>query len=311
MLANVLKRSHFSPKFALRSAPSLFVRRVTTSQSLKVPRVLRKDSRRSYGLALIGLTATWIGWNQIGVTENDSNVNYDAENTVVVENGISPFPIHMGPPQYPLSTSYSLLGYGFRYVTFVSFKVYALGIYIADQDKHLVHDVLSTNFLSTVFIDTDQTKSHKENVDLAMRTPEKSSVLIGNLLDAGCRMMAKITPVRNTDFKHLRDGLVRTILNHPEAKNNQELLNPGLEQLKNAFTRKGKVPKDHDLMLELQVNGSLQVLYYDRANDEMVTMGLVNEPLVGKFLFSQYMSGPKPLSPTTQKSVAEHIVNMV
>ncbi|AQZ18389.1 AIM46 (YHR199C) [Zygosaccharomyces parabailii] len=310
MLSNILIRSRLPSKCALRNLSSLYIRRAN-SHSLALSKSVSRNKRGNYGLTLIGLAAAWAAINQTIPTENDADVNDDAENTVVVDRSVSPFPIHLAPPQYPLSTSYSLLGYGFRYVTFVSFRVYALGIYIADQDRHLVHDVLSTKFLSTVFIDTDQAKSHKENVADAMKNPEKSAVLIGNLLDAGCRMLAKITPVRNTDFNHLKDGLVRTILNHPDAKNNYELLNPGLEQLKNAFTRKGKVPKDHDLMLELQANGSLQLSYYDRGNDEMVILGQVNEPLVGKFLFSQYMSGPKPLSPSTQQSVAEHIVSLV
>lgn len=312
MLVNLLTKSRLSSKSAIRALSSPSSRRLYNSGNVQIPRASTKKRQIYYELAaLTGLTATWAIKNQIQPTENDANVNDDAENTVTVDKGVTPFPVEVGPPKYPLSTNYSLLGYGFRYVTFLSFKVYALGIYIANEDKHLVPEVLSTKFLSTAFVDSDHSKSHKENISDAMSDSEKSTVLIGNLLDTGCRMLAKVTPVRNTDFNHLKDGLVRTILNHPEARNNQDLLNPGLNELREAFTKKGKVPKDHDLLLELQANGSLQLAYYDRKNDEMVSMGLVNEPLVGKFLFSQYMSGPKPLSPTTQKSVAEHIVTMV
>lgn len=243
--------------------------------------------------------------------QSDSNIQDDAQNTVNVDSSVTPFPTKLGPPTFPLSTEYSLLGYGFRSVTFVSFRVYALGIYIADQDKPLVPTVLDSNFMSTAFIDTDPSKSHSENVKQALDNPSKSGVLIGNLLDGGARMLAKLTPVRNTDFNHLRDGFIRTILNHPEAKNNQEKLSAGLEELRQAFTEKGKVAKDDDLLVELQANGALQFLYYNRKKDQVLTMGRVDEPLVGKYLFSQYMSGPKPLSPSTKESVAAHIAAMV
>lgn len=242
---------------------------------------------------------------------NDANVHDDEETTVNVDNAVTPFSVKLGPPQLPLSTQYSLLGYGFRSVTFISFKVYALGIYIADQDKHLIPEVLDSKFLSSAFIDIDASKSHKENVKRALDDPERSTVLIGNLLDSGARMLAKITPVRNTDFNHLRDGFIRTILNHPEAKNHQEVLSAGLEELKQAFTEKGKVAKDDDLLIELQANGELQFSYFNRKKDQVVTMGHVYEPLVSKLLFSQYMSGPKPLSPSAKESVAAHISAMV
>ncbi|GCE97349.1 altered inheritance of mitochondria protein 18 mitochondrial [Zygosaccharomyces mellis] len=311
MLSSLLSRSRISPKSAIKTFPLFSARRSYHMKNVQLPRHFTKGRQTYYGLSLAGLTALWAINNQSRAATNDANVNDDAENTVTVDKSVTPFEVEVGPPKYPLSTVYSLLGYGFRYVTFISFKVYVMGIYIANEDKHLVPEVLSSKFLSSVFVDTDHNKSHKENVSDAMNDPEKSAVLVGNLLDTGCRMLAKLTPVRNTDFNHLRDGLIRTILTHPEAKNNQEALNTGFNELKEAFTKKGKVPKDHDLLLELQANGSLQLAYYDRKKDNMVKLGLVNEPLVGKFLFSQYMGGPKPLSPSTQKSIAEHIVTMV
>lgn len=308
---NLLSRSRISSKSAFRTLPLVSTRRAYHLKNVQIPRHFARGRQTYYGLSLAGLTAVWAINSQLKAADNDANVNDDAENTVSVDKSVTAFPVEVGPPKYPLSTVYSLLGYGFRYVTFISFKVYVMGIYIANEDKHLVPEVLSSKFLSTVFVDTDHNKSHKENVSDAMNDPEKSAVLVGNLLDTGCRMLAKLTPVRNTDFNHLRDGLIRTILAHPEAKNNQEALNTGLNELKEAFTKKGKVPKDDDLLLELQANGSLQLAYYNRKKDDMIRLGLINEPLVGKFLFSQYMGGPKPLSPSTQKSVAEHIVTMV
>lgn len=311
MLLKLLSRTRIPSKTAIRTSPVFSACRGYHQGVVRIPRHFAKSRPAYYGLSLAGLTAAWAINNQLEAADNDAAVNDDAENTVAVDKNITPFPVEVGPPKYPLSTVYSLLGFGSRYVTFISFKVYALGIYIANEDKHLVPEVLSTKLLSFAFIDTDHNKSHKENVRDAMNDPEKSGILAGNILDTGCRMLAKITPVRNTDFNHLRDGLIKTILAHPEAKNNQDALKVGLNELKEAFTKKGKVPKDHDLLLELQANGSLQLAYHDRKKDKMVRLGYVNEPLVGKFLFSQYMGGRKPLSPSTQKSVAEHIVAML
>ncbi|QLG75084.1 hypothetical protein HG535_0H04110 [Zygotorulaspora mrakii] len=261
--------------------------------------------------SLATLAATWVTYVCFRTLENDANLLDDQDTTVNVDNSVSPFPTKLGPPEYPVSAKYVLLGYGARSVTFVSFRVYALGVYIAEQDRHLIPNVLNSKFLSTAFIDTDPSKSHQENVKEAMSDPKKSSILIDNLLDSGARMLVKITPVRNTDFNHLRDGFVKSVLNHPEAKNNQEVLSAGLEELRKAFTLKGKVAKNDDLIVELQANGGLQLSYYDRKRGHVTLLGRVNQQLVGKYLFSQYMSGPKPLSPSAKDSVASHIVALV
>lgn len=311
LLNNIMKRAPLHGRYAIKD---LCLKNSYRSRwSFAVRQELPKRSSDNSGLKYALAAATILGTTSLtcAVLENDASLNDDAEKTVSVDPSVTPFPIQVGPPEYPLSTVYSLLGYGFRSVTFISFRVYALGIYIADQDKHLIPDVLDSKFLSNAFIDTDGTKSHAENLKEALDDPVKSTVLIGNLLDSGTRMMAKLTPVRNTDFNHLKDGFIRTILNHPEAKNNQAVLSAGLEELRKAFTEKGRVAKDDDLIVELQANGSLQFSYHDRKKDQMVRMGLVNEPLVGKLLFSQYMSGPKPLSPSTKNSIAAHIAAMV
>lgn len=299
--SNALKTVNSSVRFAKRLS--------STGVRGHRSKTANKYSNLAVALALGGCGLAAL--SSLETLKNDANLWDDGETTVNVDNSVTPFPIKLGPPQVPLSTEYKMLGYGFRYVTFISFRVYALGIYVADQDKHLIPDVLDSKFLASAFIDTDGSKSHQENLKLALDDPEKSTVLIGNLLDSGIRMMAKLTPTRNTDFNHLRDGFIRTTLNHPEAKNHQETLSKGLEELKQAFTEKGRVAKDDDLIVELQANGGLQFFYYNRKKDHVLTMGHVDEPLVGKLLFSQYMSGPKPLSPSAKESVASHIAAMV
>ncbi|CEP22083.1 unnamed protein product [Cyberlindnera jadinii] len=222
-------------------------------------------------------------------------------NSIAVDNAVDPFPINL-----KYSTDYTVLGTGVRSVTFVSFKVYALGIYAAVQDLNKIPTVLDSNFLSSAFIDTDSTKSHRENVFKALNDKEKSKVLVSNLLDSNIRLVARITPIRNTDFNHLRDGLVKSIL---AAKVQDETLDKGLQQLKEAFLRKGSVAKNSNLVLERLGDGQLQLYFENTKTGELETLGRVQEPIVSKVLFLQYLSGG--LSPSTRESCIEKISQLV
>lgn len=303
-------------KFSLRNAPRLVISPLSqrsvkrfSSKAGKIPHTSWSTKSKCVLAGCLALSS-FAALNYQSIN-NDQNIKDDAENSVRVDKSVSPFPTKLAPPEFPLTTSYTLLGYGTRSVTFVGFKVYALGIYSADLDLQLIPTVLDSKFLSTAFIDTDPSKPHSENVQTALNDPIKSRILIGNLLDSGIRMVAKITPIRNTDFNHLKDGLVKSIMGHPDANANQECLSKGLKELKEAFTRKGSVPKDDDLIIELQANSGLQLYYYNRKKNDFVSLGQVSEPIIGKFLFSQYLSGPKPLSPNTKESVASKITTLV
>ncbi|SCV01697.1 LAME_0G17920g1_1 [Lachancea meyersii CBS 8951] len=258
------------------------------------------------GLASLG----YFAW-QSQLIGNDANLKEDISASVEVDKAVSPFPTKLGPPEFPLTIPYTLLGFGVRSVTFVNFKVYGLGLYVANEDLPLISKIFSTNYLSLAFVDTDNSKDHSENVEQALQDPVKSRALIGSLIDGGVRMMAKITPIRNTDFNHLKEGLVKSILNHPDAKNNQEVVSRGIRELKDAFTRKGVVPKNDDLLIELQANGSLQLSYRSRKSSESILLGRVDEPMIGRLLFSQYLSGPKPLSGAARESFVSKIKTLV
>lgn len=270
----------------------------------------RHTRHRTFALTTSGVLLS-LGIYEWKVLENDSNLKDEPASSINVDKSVSPFPTILAPPEYPLTTNYALLGYGTRSVTFINFKVYALGIYVAQDDLKLIPKILSTNFLSTAFIDTDNTRSHAENVEAALKDDQKSRVLVSNLIDAGVRMVAKITPIRNTDFNHLKEGLIKSILKHPDAKKDQEKLSRGLQELKDAFIRKGSVPKNDDLLLELQANGSLQMYYWSRKSKKMIELGRVDEPFIGKLLFSEYLSGPKPLSKGTRDTFVSKISKMV
>ncbi|SMN19141.1 similar to Saccharomyces cerevisiae YHR198C AIM18 Putative protein of unknown function [Maudiozyma saulgeensis] len=228
-----------------------------------------------------------------------------------INDQINSFPSALRPPLYPLSTNYSLLGLGVRSVIVESFKVYGLGIYIADSDRKLVPMILNSFFLKKAFIDTDESKTHKENVKAALDDPVKSVILARNLLDGGVRMTAKFTPIKNTNLTFVREGIIKTIWNHPDAEANKEILEKGIDELRKAFNKKGSFLKDDDLLMELNADGSLQITYVNCKHGDIYKMDLVKEPAVGRFLFSQYMSGPNPLSVPCKNEIVKSLVDLV
>lgn len=259
----------------------------------------------------VGITAIGLFSSMTLSIENDQNVKENAFELVEVEKGLDPFPTMLSKAEYPVKADYTLLGYGTRAVTFLSFKIYGCGIYAATEDLELIPKVFDSKFLSSAFIDFDKSKSHRENLKLALENPEISRVLISNLLDSRIKLLVKITPIRNTDFNHLRDGLIKSIIAHSESKTDEVRLNVGLDQFRDAFSRRGSVPKNDDLLLELQSDGSLQLYHHSKKTGESHTLGKVTEPFIGKLLLEQYLSGPKPLSPSTKESVADRICSMV
>lgn len=196
---------------------------------------------------------------------------------VFLDKSVDPFPTKIG--------NYSMVGSGIRSVTFLGFKVYAVGIYINHKDIIKAKTVL-------------------KNYDLGdLNDEEKSGIIIADLLNNNVDFLIRISPVRNTDFGHLRDGFIKSILAHPISKTKRDDVNEGLQQLRSVFMGyKGSVPKNHLLML-LTSNGKLTISYSD--NKTVSEMGKVDNELVGQLLLLQYMSGKKPLSEPLRQSCNE------
>lgn len=294
-----LKVAKFSTFLTLRNTAS------ASATASKATVTTPKKGRNPWVAATLGLGtgALLYAWLR---RQKEEDIKY-----FEVDENINAFPNILRPPLYPFDVSFSLLGLGVRSVTIATFKVYALGIYIADADKKLVPKILNSNFLKSTFIDTDSTKTHNENVKAALDDPQKSTVLARNLLDGGVRMAAKFTPIKNTNLTFVREGIIKTLLNHPNAEENKDLLDKGIEELRNSFNKKGSFLKDDDLLMELKSDGSLQLTYMDNKHGEIYPMNIVKEPMIGRFLFSQYMSGPKPLSAACKDQITKTLVDLV
>ncbi|CAI5758344.1 unnamed protein product [Candida verbasci] len=188
--------------------------------------------------------------------------------TVEVDNSINPFPYEIETP----TRKYQLLGYGVRSVTFISFKVYGIAIYI---DKNDIPKL-------------------KEPTDDGIRD------MVSN-----CNFLVRLTPVRNTDFNHLKDGLIKSILAHESSK--QLDLNLGLQELRDAFKIRGSVPKNDLLFMEFN-KGLMNFSYANKK--EYKEMGKITDPQIGTQLFLQYL-GKKPLSQSLKESCVNQINSLI
>lgn len=246
-----------------------------------------------------------------GQLSNDSQIGHlNPDDSVTVDKGLKPFPVKLTASGYPVDSPYSLLTYGVRAVTFLKFNVYGLGIYVSDQDLIKIPKVFNSAFLSKYMIDQDPNKTHKQNLTVALKDPKTSLNLISDLLDSEIAMIVKITPIRNTDFNHLKDGLSKSTMSHPDAKTHSEEMSKGIDEFKNAFTVKGSVPKNDDLFIKKNRDNTLE-LFHQKKTGEIKKLGVCNNPLVGKCLFAKYLSVPKPLSPSAQEMFVEKVVELV
>lgn len=238
------------------------------------------------------------------VTTNDEGVRL-----VQPETTCPPFPAQLDLPQ----DKFQLLGVGVRTVSFLSFHVYALGIYIAEQDRQLAHEVLA---------DAKELDSkHEGSLESALLDHDQSTKIISHLLDHGISLDIRIVPVRNTDFGHLRDGFVRQILAHPlfkqlsrvENEAVSESLGAGVNDLKVAFSRKLKAPKFTILHMTRLRNGELSMTYYKGKNEkdaEVLDLGVVKDKNLSKILMLQYLAGKNVSSESARVNAVEALAKL-
>ncbi|CUM48372.1 unnamed protein product [Debaryomyces tyrocola] len=268
---------------------------------------IRSPRIKSLTLGVCGFSAiTGLAlYNHKLIELDNKKQDISLNHSIAVDSSISPFPTALiSANQTNLNTDFQLLGYGVRSVTFVNFKVYGIGLYIANDDVSKTKKILSPDYLSTF-----GTENH--SLRELLSDPEFSAQLISKLLNENVRFAVRISPVRNTDFNHLKDGLIKSILAHPESKENKEIVSNGLEELRNVFSGyRGSVPKNHVLWLEILKQGSLSISYENPVKNELISMGQVKEPIISKLLFLQYLSGKKPLSEPLRKSCNDGFIGL-
>lgn len=278
-----------------------------------------------YGLKATVESVSLDSTNDKGTINPSSIVSFeDAKGNLFVKppTNSPPFPKKVIlPGNDSKEIEYDLLGVGVRTVSFLSFHVYAVGIYIASKDKDLAHSILNISTSQLGFDDLEH----------ALLDPIEGAKIVSHLLDHGICVDIRIVPVRNTDFSHLRDGFVRGVLAHPYykkltmypaiPKNDPahikliEELGEGVNDLKVAFSRKMSVPKHNILHLTHTSHGTMSIYYYNGKSEldpmtNKIDLGVVRSPNISKILMLHYLSGKTPASESARVNAVQGLINL-
>lgn len=222
---------------------------------------------------------------------NDSSAN--SLEGVTVDSSISPFPTEITSKNSTVSSPHSLIASGVRSVTFVGFKVYGVGLYVSTKDEPKIATTVQ-----------QYVKKYGRDASDLLNDKEISQEIVADISES-VPFAIRITPVRNTDFGHLRDGFVKSILASPMAKTIREEVAEGIQQLRAVFLGfKGSVPKDHSMWV-VSRDGKLTISYEEKEG-KFKELGTVNEPSIGKVLLVLYLSSVKPLSEPLRKDFVNY-----
>lgn len=211
---------------------------------------------------------------------------------------------------------YTLVGLGMRTVTFLGIQVYLVGWYVATQDiaKLQHYLVKKINPLATTLI-----PSEKDQLRQRLLDPKEGEALWNEVIqDAGCRSVFRVSPVRDTDFHHLRDGFIRSITGR--ASLDKQAYGDGtfgeaVKEFKSLFNR-GKVPKQREMLLVRDAQGRLSVTY---TGDTAVAgepnarhlLGHVADERLSRLLWLNYLAGSKVASEPARQNIIEGVMEFV
>lgn len=246
---------------------------------------LARPLARSAPLALAAVSLNFIS-NDTAKTGVDG---------VDLDSSIDPFPSQLSKSNCSVVNSVQrLVALGMRSVTFISFKVYAVGIYVPTKYESQIGKTVRTWMKESGKSAVELLEDKQTSQEMVAAMSEKLNYTI------------RITPVRNTDFGHLRDGFVKTILANPLAKVKREEVSVGVEQLRNAFQGfKGSVPKNHSLYLVSE--NSTITMHYEGKNGKVKTLGKITEPSISQVLLVLYLSSAKPISEQLRKDFVSYV----
>jgi len=153
----------------------------------------------------------------------------------------------------------------------------------------------------------------KEKLKEKLYDPEEGNRIWGEVLrDAGVRTLVRIVPTRNTDFPHLRDGWVRSIVARAQANKEEygdEAFGQSVADFKALFNR-GTVPKQKELLLSRNKNGKLAV-WYDDGKIGAQRLGDVADERISRAVWLNYLAGKTVASEPARKSIIDGIMEFV
>ncbi|RDA83019.1 hypothetical protein CP532_0093 [Ophiocordyceps camponoti-leonardi (nom. inval.)] len=208
---------------------------------------------------------------------------------------------------------FTLVGLGMRTVTFIGFRVYLVGFYVATQDiarlqKYLIKKV---NPLATTLIASEKETLRKALLDAA----EGEETWDAMLRETGCRSVFRIMPVRDTDFHHLRDGFVRAVQTRSlrDKTCQDEAFGTAMKDFKAMFNR-GNMAKTKELLLHRDADGKLSVLYGDGSLDrdaERKLIGVVGDERLSRLLWLNYLAGKQVASEPARQNIIEGVMEFM
>lgn len=216
---------------------------------------------------------------------------------------------------------YTLIGLGIRSVSIFSIQVYVLGLYVRTADlstlqARLIHYV---NQEASTLV-----PSEKDTLRSAMLDPVHSAEIWQQLLASGIKTAWRISPTRNTDFAHLRDGWITGIKRGTQAASaaaaasalgpasteyESESFGEAVKSFKDMFNGWGKTAKGSVVTLLRDQRGALQVIFEDPAKQQPAAraevIGTVADARIAKLIWLGYTAGKNVSSEEARKGVAD------
>ncbi|KAG8631571.1 hypothetical protein KVT40_000711 [Elsinoe batatas] len=246
----------------------------------------------------IFLPTTSLGSTQPNTTSNPGNLRNDEE--------------------------YTLIGLGIRTVSFLSIQVYVMGLYVRNADlsvlqKRLIHYINSS--ASTLV------PSEKEELRAALSDPTKSTEIWHALLaSTDIKSAWRISPTRNTDFAHLRDGWITGIKKGTQAAQaavqakasgpvgteyDSEEFGDAVKRFKDIFHGGGKAAKGSVVTLARDEKGGMNIYFEDpKAGGKQEKLGTAKDGRVSKLIWLGYLAGKNVSSEAARKGVAEGLLTL-
>lgn len=220
---------------------------------------------------------------------------------------------------------YTLVGLGIRTVMWI--QVYVVGLYVRTQDVSTLQEKLikSVNPIASTLV-----PSEKDSLRQKLLDPSGSREIWNELLQTpGIKSAWRVSPTRNTDFGHLRDGFVTGIQKRTqEAKQllgatdndsgsasgyDSEEFGQAVASFKGIF-QGGKAPKGSILLMCRDSDGALDVLFQpkpegDKGSEKPIEkLGSVSDERIGRLIWLNYLAGEKVSSEATRKGIVEGCV---
>ena len=211
---------------------------------------------------------------------------------------------------------YQLIGLGVRTVSFLSIKVYVVGLYVASSDVA----ALQARFVkhgAEVEGASALVAGERERLRQRLSDPEQGQELWNAILkDGGIRSAMRIVPTRSTDFAHLRDGWMRAIQSRSGVgvggeKYDDEAFGSAVNAFKQLMGR-GSLAKGKVMLLGRSADGSLSMWVQPGDTESGIEkIGELSDERVSRLIWLNYLGGKQVASEAARTSIIEGVMDMV